>query len=204
MLQAVMTPNHSRTTSAHVVQLFDSDESLADAVSAFLYEGFKRRETLLMVIDEQRWYSVAMRLAAREVLIDEVLQSGQLTVRDASDTLKLFMRRGKPDQPAFEDSVGQMIRDLSTRGAPLRIYGEMVNVLAAQGEYRAAHLLEELWNDLGRRTPFRLFCGYGSGHFGDPRHGESLRKICASHSHVLSNPQDVLGAFLLQANHVGR
>jgi hypothetical protein len=84
MLQAVMTPNHSRTTSAHVVQLFDSDESLADAVSAFLYEGFKRRETLLMVIDEQRWYSVAMRLAAREVLIDEVLQSGQLTVRDAS------------------------------------------------------------------------------------------------------------------------
>jgi len=204
MLPATMAPEHSRTTTAHVVQLFDSDESLADAVSAFLYEGFKRSETLLVVIDEQRWYSVAMRLAAREVPVDELLQSGQLTVRDASDTLKLFMRRGRPDRRAFEDSVGQLIRDLSTRGAALRIYGEMVNVLAAQGEYRAAHLLEEIWNDLGRRSPFRLFCGYGSAHFGDPRHGESLRRICESHSHVLSSSQDVLGEFLLQANQIGR
>ncbi len=204
MLDATMAPDRSRTSAVHMVQLFDSDDSLAHAVSAFLYEGYRRRETLLVVIDEQRWYSVAMRLAARGVSTDEALQSRQLTVRDASDTLSLFMRHGRPDRDLFEESVGQLIRDLSIRGAPLRIYGEMVNVLAARSEYRAAHELEEIWNDLGRRSSFRLFCGYTSAHFGDPRNAEALRRICGSHSHVLSDPQDVLGAFLLDRCQSGR
>ena len=197
-----MGPDRSlaSTRTVHMVQLFDSDDSLADAVSAFLYEGYRRRETLLAVIDQQRWYSVEMRLAARGVATDQALHSRQLAVRDASDTLKLFMRHGRPDRKLFEESVGQLIRNLSARGAPLRIYGEMVNVLAAQGDYRSAHELEEIWNDLGRRSSFRLFCGYAAAHFGDPRNAEALRRICGSHSHVLSDPQDVLGAFLLDRN----
>ena len=50
-----MGPDRSLTSTStvHMVQLFDSDDSLADAVSAFLYEGYRRRETLLVVIDHQ-------------------------------------------------------------------------------------------------------------------------------------------------------
>jgi hypothetical protein len=95
-----------------------------------------------------------------------------------------------------------LIRQLSANGKPLRIYGEMVNVLAAQGEYQAAHQLEELWNDLGRRNRFTLFCGYAASHFGDPRTAEALHGICDTHSQVLSSPQDVLGSFLLHARRV--
>lgn len=198
-----MTTDLSRAGAAsHLVQLFDSDESLADAVSAFLYEGFRRSETLVVVMDEQRWYAVAMRLSARGLPIDEAMTSGQLTVRDAVSTLKLFMRFGRPDRDLFDDTMGDLIRGLTARGAPLRVYGEMVNVLAAQGDYRGAEELEELWNDLGRDTSFRLFCGYASAHFGDPRSASALARICSSHSHVLSSPQDVLGAFLLRAHRV--
>ena len=194
-----MATDPSSVGTEHLVQLFDSDESLADAVGAFLYEGFVRGETLVAVMEEQRWYSVAMRLSSRGVPVDEVMRSGQLTVRDAAETLSTFMRLGRPDRELFEDSVAALIRDLSGRGAPLRIYGEMVNLLAAAGDYRAAHELEELWNDLGRRTAYRLFCGYAAAHFGDPRTLGALRRICASHSQVLSSPQDVLGSFLLNA-----
>jgi hypothetical protein len=194
-----MATEPSSVGTEHLVQLFDSDESLADAVGAFLHEGFVRGETLVAVMEEQRWYGVAMRLSSRGVPVDEVMRSGQLTVRDAVETLKTFMRLGRPDRELFEDSVGALIRDLSGRGAPLRIHGEMVNLLAAVGDYRAAHELEELWNDLGRRSAYRLFCGYAAAHFGDPRALGALRRICASHSQVLSSPQDVLGSFLLNA-----
>jgi MEDS: MEthanogen/methylotroph, DcmR Sensory domain len=197
MLTPPMATDSSCVGTEHLVQLFDSEESLADAVGAFLHEGFRRTETLVAVMDEHRWYAVAMRLSGWGLPVDEAMVSGQLTVRDASDTLKLFMRLGRPDLVLFEDSVGGMIRRLSARGAPMRIYGEMVNVLAAQGDYQAAHELEELWNDLGRRSEFRLFCGYASAHFGDPRNANMLRRICGSHSQVLSSPQDVLGSFLL-------
>ena len=198
-----MTTDPDRIGTEHLVQLFDSDESLADAVSAFLHEGLVQAETLVVVMDERRWYGVAMRLSSRGCSVDEAMRSGQLTVRDAAETLKLFMRLGRPDRDLFENSVGALIRELSARGAPLRVYGEMVNVLAAVGEYRAAHELEELWNDLGRRSAFRLFCGYAAAHFGDPRNLEALRRICASHSQVLSSPHDVLGSFLLHAQHIG-
>jgi MEDS: MEthanogen/methylotroph, DcmR Sensory domain len=199
LIHLTMATEPSRVDTEHLVQLFDSDESLADAVGAFLHEGFVRGETLLAVMDEQRWYAVAMRLSSWGVPVDQVMRSGQLTVRAAAETLKTFMRLGRADRDLFEDSVGALIRDLSGRGAPLRIYGEMVNLLAAAGEYRAAHELEELWNNLGRRSVYRLFCGYAAAHFGDPRTLGALRRICASHSQVLSSPQDVLGSFLLNA-----
>jgi hypothetical protein len=155
-------------------------------------------------MDEQRWYAVAMRLSSLGAPIDEALASGQLTVRDAVKTLKLFMREGRPNPDLFEEMIGGLVRERTARGAPLRVYGEMVNVLAAHGDYRAAEELEDLWNDLGRRSSFRLFCGYGSAHFGDPRSASALRRICSSHSHVLSSPQDVLGAFLLREHLIER
>jgi hypothetical protein len=187
----------------HRVQLFDSDESLVDAVAAFLHEGFVRSETSLAVVDEQRWYAVAMRLSSWGAPVDDAMRSGQLTVCDAVKTLDQFMRGNGPDPDLFEDSVGGLVRRLSARGAPLRIYGEMVNLLAAQGEYEAARGLEELWNGLGRRSGFTLFCGYSASHFGDPRTGDSLRRICGAHTQVQSSPQDVLGSFLLNLHRVG-
>ena len=106
MLKPPMATDSGRIGTEHLVQLFDSDESLADAVGAFLHEGFRRKETLVAVMDEQRWYTVAMRLSGWGLPVDEAMASGQLTVRDAADTLKLFMRLGRPDRDLFEDSVG--------------------------------------------------------------------------------------------------
>jgi hypothetical protein len=183
---------------AHVVQLFDSDESLIEAVTAFLHEGFTCGEKLVAVMNERRWYAVAMRLSACGMPVDEACAAGALTVHDASDLLEQFMRNGRPDPALFENSVGALIRELSAGGARLRVYGEMVNVLAAEGEYRAALELEELWNDLGQRSEFRLYCGYSSAHFANPRDAEALRRICAAHSDVLSSQQDILGEFVLR------
>jgi hypothetical protein len=182
---------------AHLMQLFDSDESLADAVSAYLYDGFALGETLLAVMDEQRWYAVAMRLSARGMPVDRELAAGSLIVRDAAETLTRFMPRSQPDRDLFESSVGNLVRELSARGRRLRIYGEMVDLLAGRGEHGAAQELEALWNDLGRRSRFDLFCGYSSAHFGDPRYADALRRVCASHSKVMSGARDVLGSYLV-------
>jgi hypothetical protein len=112
------------------MQLFDSDESLADGVGAYLCDGFASGETLLVVMDEQRWYAVAMRLSARCLPVDQALADGTLIVRDAGATMMRFMAHGRPDRELFEGSVGNLFRELSARGVRLRIYGEMVNLLA--------------------------------------------------------------------------
>jgi hypothetical protein len=200
MLQHQVAAHSSGVHSAHVVQLFDSDESLAQSVAQFFGEGLLRNDTMLAVMDEERWYSVAMRLSASGCPIDDALRFGRMIVRSADDTLKTFMRRDRPNQPLFNASVGELVSRLAASHRPVRIYGEMVNVLAAQGEYSAAHELEEFWNELGTQKEFRLFCGYSAAHFGDPRNADVLRSICASHTEVISDPQDVLGSFLVSAS----
>jgi hypothetical protein len=190
---------HGHVSSQHLVQLFDSADSLADAVAGFLRQGFLEDDALLVVIARQHWNAVAEQLRATGVAIDAATASGQLVVRDSADTLKSFMRRGSPDRDLFDASVGSLVRQQAARGGRLRVYGDMVDLLAAEAEFNAAQVLENLWNELGERESMTLFCGYAAVHFGDPRTAEALRLICRSHSHVRSNPQDVLGSFLLDS-----
>ncbi len=185
------------TGSAHLVQLFDSDESLADGVARFLHEGLVRNEQMLAVMNEERWYGVAMRLSRLGSSADEALQRGDLIVRSAKDTLSAFMYHGRPHPQLFAETVGDLVSALANAGRPLRIYGEMVDVLAAQGDYAIALELEQLWNQLAEQHRFTLFCGYSATHFGDPRNAGDLRRICQAHTGVRAHPHDVLGSFLV-------
>jgi hypothetical protein len=183
------------TGASHDVQLFDCDDSLAEGVAQFLHEGLLRREQLLVVISEERWCAVSMWLSALGHSADEAVRLGQLIVRDAKQTLNTFVSDGKLRQGSFLATVGTLVNALAAR--PLRIYGEMVDLLAARGEYAVALQLERLWNKLADERQFTLLCGYMAGHFGDPRNAEDLRQICAAHGAVRSHPADVLGPFLV-------
>ena len=187
---------HGKITTEHFVQLFDTTESLAATVSEFLRTGFLQGQTLLVVSTESTWDAISCRLNDDEMRSSEARESGQLTWLDAAEALKGLMKYGQPDGGLFDASIGMLVRQLASRSTGLRIYGEMVDLLAVQGDYRSAQALEELWNDLGERESFTLFCGYSSANFGNPRTADALRSICGAHSHVRFHPRDLLGSFL--------
>ncbi len=186
--------------SEHSCQLFDSRESLADAVSAFLRSGFESGDRLLAVVCPESWDSTARHIRRQGLDLRAALATGQLTVLDAAATLATFRCSGKIDRELFANSVGEMVRAFASDRRQLRVYGEMVDLLAAEGDFRGALQLEALWNDLRASQPFVLFCGYSAVHFGDPRVAGDLRLICRAHSHVRSDPRDELATFLLRAS----
>jgi hypothetical protein len=186
--------------SEHLVQLFDTSESLADTLAAFVCDGLQQGATILIVCTQAHWSLAAERVAAHGCAVDEPTRTGRLTVLDAAATLKQFMRHSGPDTRLFEETVGSLVRTLSGRGPRLWIYGEMVDLLASEGDYRGALRLEELWNALGEKESYTLFCGYHAVNFGDPRTGNALKGICRAHSGVHVNPIDRLGAWLLASN----
>ena len=187
--------------SSHLVQLFDSEESVAEGVAQFLREGIVRNDQMVVVVTEERWYSILMRLSALGRPADEALRFGRLIVRDAKHTLGKFMHDGKVRPRSFHATVATLVADIAAFGRPVRIYGDMVDVLAAQGDYANALEVEHLWSQLAHRHRFTLLCGYLAGHFGDPRNAGDLRRICAAHSAVRSNPDDLLGPFLVNRYH---
>ncbi|HEY4386628.1 MAG TPA: PAS domain S-box protein, partial [Ktedonobacteraceae bacterium] len=67
----------------------------------------------------------------------------------------------------------------------VRIFGEMVALLWAQGNRAAAIRLEDLWNELGQAYAFSLFCAYPMQGFGGSTHEAQFSQICQQHSQVV-------------------
>ena len=189
------------SASEHNVQLFDSSKSLVDSVAQFLIKGLEKGENLLIVVTPEHRDLLAKRLGDFGWSARTLIAANRLVLLDAAQTLDKFMRQDTPSPVAFDEVVGSLVHRLAA-GKRLWIYGEMVDVLAARGNYRGAQQLEEIWNVLGQRECFTLFCGYASGHFGDPRTARALADICAAHDHVHRKPTDILAEFLLDQRDV--
>jgi hypothetical protein len=117
-------------------------------------------------------------------------------VFDAHETLGGIMTRGLPDRARFSARIGSVVLERCSHGR-VRAYGELVDVLAEEGNFAAAIALERLWNDLLAERPFALMCGYCSTHFGNALASSALAEICACHSRVDTAPDDFLGTFLI-------
>jgi hypothetical protein len=187
--------------SEHIVQFFDSDESRAECVSAFLAEGITKREPVIIVAQPKNWVAALAQLDNQRVPVRRAMDEGMVVVKDADETLARISRNGKPDATAFENVVGKAVGGLAPRGGRVRAYGEMVDMLARNGELEDAIKLETLWNRLGERTPFHLLCGYCAAHFVATSTHRALRDICSAHSSVHRHSQDPLATWLLNTAH---
>lgn len=185
--------------SDHLIQLFDAPESLGSAVAAFLAEGIRDDANLLVVARAAHVRAISEGLTALGYSMASLVGAGRLTVLDARTTMRGFMPKDRVDAALFEQTVGDTVRGLAaTSGALLRVYGEMVDVLAEEQNYEAVTQLEGLWNELGTSTPFCLLCGYASSHFVSASVGDHLRSICQQHTRLLRGAGDVLANYVLE------
>ena len=185
--------------SEHLVHLFDEPESLVATVSAFLHEGWRRGDKLLVVARAANWALTAAELEALDCPVPELTAEGRLVVLDAATTLAALMVHGAPQEAAFASSVGDVIDRLTADGSGLSIYGEMVDLLVAQRDFDGALQLEALWNALSASYSFRLLCGYSAAHFGDEGAAGRLRAICGAHDHAGARATDLLATWLLSS-----
>jgi DcmR-like sensory protein len=169
--------------SRHVVELFDSTESLVKTVAAFLSDGLACGDRALVVMRLAQWNSVAAELTSRLVSLSDAVASGQLTVLDGTRTLARIMPHGSPCRGLFEEVIGKTVREMCAGGVRLRVYGDLMDVLAADGNFQGAHELEKMWSDLTRQGPVTVLCGYSAATFDNAdTDGEPLKSICRSHT----------------------
>jgi hypothetical protein len=191
-----------RVSSEHIVQFFDTDDSRAHNVAAFLAQGHAAGEPTVVIARPMNWTAIAACLGRLGVPVPDAIATGALVVQDADDTLRRLSRTGSPDRTLFESVVAEPVTALAARGR-VRAYGEMVDILAQQGELQDAVRLEGFWNELSERVPLFLMCGYSAAHFVSTSTHRALLDICRSHSGVHRDVQDPLGNWLLTAAHNG-
>jgi MEDS: MEthanogen/methylotroph, DcmR Sensory domain len=185
-------------TADHSVQFFDAADTLGAAAARFLHDGLVAGADGLLVAKPSTIQAIAAGLAEHGLSLRALADSGRLTLLDAAATLHAFMDGPNPNPARFDAAVGTVVRQRrATSHGPLRVYGEMVDMLATEGNFRGAEQLERLWTVLLDSQPCLLLCGYLAPHFATPNGADALRAICECHHQVRHDPADLLATWLL-------
>lgn len=165
----------------HVVQFYEDDAFLAEVVADYLKAGAEAGERLLVLLTAPHLAAVLQRLEGSGLDTGAALASGQLVTRDAQTMLRAIMMDGMPDETLFE---AHLLADIAANAPlPTRAFGELVDLLCAEGNHEAAVRLEAFWHAACHRLPLTLLCSYALEHFDDAQ--DAFETICDHHSHVL-------------------
>ena len=182
----------------HRLHLFDTAESLGESVAAFLIEGYNAGDNLLIIAKPRHFDAVLAALRQRGCFPSEMEDRRRLIALDAADVLHHITRNGEPDPVLFQRTVRPLVQSLAGSGT-LRIYGEVVELLAEEEDLAGALALEQMWNDLAGTLRFTLMCGYSSAHFAQSNALCWLRKVCEAHTHTAASLDDPLASYLLSS-----
>jgi signal transduction histidine kinase len=169
----------------HFVQFYETDSFLLNSLSDFMGAGLRAGDACIVVATQVHRESLEERLRANGLDVAAARARGQYVSLDACEMLSKLMIEGAPDPKRFAKVVGDIIARAAEGRQHVRIFGEMVALLWAEGLNSAALQLEELWNDLHKTRSFLLFCAYPICNFDEATAGGGIGEVCTAHSRII-------------------
>lgn len=153
--------------SCHAVSFFRDDDQLCTEIASFVAEGLKIGEPALIVTNEAHRAGITAQLSLRSVDVARAVEDHDLLLLDAEETIHALMNGGAvPDAAIYHREIGTVCETLLRgRPGPIRIFGDMVDLLWHRAQYDAAIRIEILSNQLAVVRPISVICGYSMGHF---------------------------------------
>lgn len=167
----------------HVVQFYGHDDELAERVAGYLLGALESGGVAVVIATAEHRRQFGARLAEAGVDLAAARHRGAYLALDAGETLRQLMAADRLDGVAFDHSIGTLIRQAGADGRPVRAYGELVALLWDDGLVNDAVQLEGMWDELGRRYPFSLFCGYRIGSVTGEI--DAFAEVCRLHAEVI-------------------
>jgi hypothetical protein len=168
----------------HLVQCWENEESLLDALEGFVSAGLREGEGVVLIATAGHLHDVEKRLRKHWLDIDRARWEGRYIPLLAQETLSRFMAEdGLPDEGRFNAIARKLLDRASAAERKVRFFGEMVGVLWAQGNIAGAIQLENVWEQFIHEQGVPLFCAYSRKLFGDDKN--ALQGVQHLHSVVL-------------------
>lgn len=170
----------------HAVQFYENDAYLVRQVADFVRAGLHAGDAVVVIATKPRRDELTKRLRSDlERAAARYPNTEQYRALDAADTLWKFTLEGRPDEGRFTVFMGPLLKQAAEGcNGRLRVFGEMVNMIAEDGGHEAAIRLEGFWNRLATIQPMAIFCGYRIGAFARAADGEAFLDVCNAHSRV--------------------
>ena len=167
----------------HVVQFYGRDKELADRVTDYLLGALDGGGVAVVIATPEHRREFETRLGQAGVDLAGARDDGSYVALDAGQMLSELMVADKLDSAAFDRVTGAVIRRAGAGGRPVRAFGEMVALLWDDGLVSAAVRLEAMWEELGGKHPFSLFCGYRTDAV--TRDMDAFAEVCRLHGEIV-------------------
>jgi hypothetical protein len=192
--------------SRHRVHFYEPPAFPASSIGDYFCRGIAAYESLFMVATEEHTHLVKKHLETRGVQPDALERVGSLTCLDAHSVLAMLRRNGPVNEESLDDVMSLPLKRAISRSPKgrIRVFGEMVNLAASNGDYFISMQLERLW-DRKAADSLRLYCAYSIECFGDESTSSVMCDVCDLHDEIVPfipalNPKGYL-ALLLQRSH---
>lgn len=181
----VAVPRRELREFEHFVQFCETDEFLISSVGKFISAGLMQGDTCIVLATQAHRDGFDAYLKAEGLDVSKAREWGKYIALDAASTLSQIMVDGAIDQVSFYKVIGEIIQQAVKSGHAVRVFGELVALLWAEGNRAEAIHLEDLWNELAGHYSFSLFCAYPMEGFDGEALGTEFAEICKQHARVI-------------------
>jgi hypothetical protein len=171
-------------TTRHVVQFYDRDDFVVATIANLVGRALDSGQSSIVIATPEHRSPLDCRLLMDHSNLQELRDLGRYVSLDAATTLAQFMNGNAIDEARFHPLVGGIIEQAAEKSVneKLLVFGEMVALLCAAGNFGGVIRLEQLWNHLGRKYEFCLICAYPLSSFADSHDANDLIRVCAEHT----------------------
>jgi hypothetical protein len=165
-------------------------DTLTESALAFVEEGLRRDDSVLVIVVAGQRDRLFERLAAGKFPPQSLRDPGQLSVLDAGETTAQVVVDGLPDWALFRRAFAPILSRNQASGRGARVYSEIANALWQAGNTAAAIRIEDFWNDLAGTYSFSLYCGFTMDTHSEHAYAGPLEELGRTHSDILGTPED--------------
>lgn len=182
VIDTVMRPwDWAGSQDEHFVHFYEEDDFIVDSICRFVLEGLQLSETVVVVATDEHLNALNRRLSQRKLDVVAAITTGHYVPLSAEATLADIKVNGRISPDRVRDVIGNTLLQTRITGRRLRVFGELVALLCAEGDIQGAIELENLWNEFKVVQPFSLYCAYRLNAFTE----QSMTEVCRTHSHVI-------------------
>jgi hypothetical protein len=175
----------------HVLQVYENDEVFIDTLCGFIGGGVKAGDCVIIVATEAHLKALDERLISYGIQVQTLIDDDRYIPLNAEETLAKFMVNGWPDEQLFDETISAVIGRATAKDRRIRVFGEMVAILWAQGNNGATVQLENLWNHFCEKQEMCLFCAYPKAGFTQDIKA-SIQHICNTHTRIIDGAEKQL------------
>ena len=169
----------------HIVQLYQDEADLVDALARFAGSGLAHGEGVIVIGSAPRWNALTTQLRGGGIDTHGAVLRGQLRLFGSRVILASCMSHGVPDRLLFNEAIGGILGLMRMRYPTLRVFAELTDLLWAEGRREAAETIERFWNALAEPQGLSLLCACPLDSLDGRAYEGALQRVCALHTHLV-------------------